>query len=324
MEPKTHNSATTIAKVFSLKKALTGEVGLLMIMIALLFVFSLTTVSFATVNNLLNVTRQVSIVLIVSLGMLCVVLSGEIDLSVGSVAALAGVACAIVIKSTGSVFLGMATGLGVGLLVGLVNGFLVEFGRIPSFIVTLSMMWVVRGIALVWTQGRAVSSLPRSFSFLGAGYVGIVPASTILCAILSIIAFVIVHKTKHGVYFKSIGSNLEAAKLSAIPITKYKVSVFLLSALMSALGGIITTSKLLSAQAVANEGMEMDVLAAVILGGASLSGGLGTVTGTILGALTIGIINNGMNQLGISAFFQQIVKGTIILIAVLIRQKNKK
>ncbi|MCK9482562.1 MAG: ABC transporter permease [Bacteroidia bacterium] len=324
MENKIKQTAKAILKRERVSSALSSEHGLLIIMVVLILTFSFSTTSFASVNNLLNITRQVSIVLIVSLGMLSVVLSGEIDLSVGSVAAFAGVTSAIVMIGTNSVFVGVAVALLFGMTIGLTNGLLVVYGKIPSFIVSLSMMWIVRGMALVWTSGRAVSNLPRSFAFLGAGYIGVVPVSTILCGILVIIAYIVLHKTKHGVYYKSIGSNLEAAKLSAIPIKPYKISVFIVSGALAALGGIITTSKLLSAQAIANEGMEMDVLAAVILGGASLSGGIGTVIGTLIGALTIGIINNGMNQLGISAFFQQIVKGTIILVAVLIRQRNKK
>ncbi|MGD1816324.1 MAG: ABC transporter permease [Pleomorphochaeta sp.] len=307
----------------NLKKLLKSEWGLFGILLVLSIVFTFLTDSFATLNNLMNITRQVSIVLIIAIGMLCVVLNGEIDLSVGSAAALAGVACAIILKSTGSITYSIIFTLVLSIILGLTNGALTVFGKIPSFIVTLSTMWIFRGIALVWTQGRAVSGLPRAFSFLGAGHIGIVPVSTILCAVLIFLAFYFIHKTKHGVYLRSIGANEEASKLSAIPIKKYKMFSFILAGVMSGIGGIITTSKLLSAQAIASEGMEMDVLAAVILGGASLSGGVGTVIGTVLGALIIGVINNGMNQLGISAFYQQIVKGLIIIIAVLIR-RNKK
>jgi ribose transport system permease protein len=306
------------------KKLLQGEWGLLLILMVLCLVFSLLSETFSSLSNLLNITRQVSIVLIISIGMLCVVLCGEIDLSVGSTAALVGVGCAITLKATGSLPLALLVTLVLSLAAGTVNGALTVFGKIPSFIVTLASMWIIRGIALVWTNGRAVSGLPKGFAFLGAGHIGIVPVSTILCLLLILIAFFILHQTRHGVYFRAIGSNLEASKLSAIPIRKYKMIAFIIAGLMSGIGGLITTSKLLSAQAIANEGMEMDVLAAVILGGASLSGGIGTVIGTVLGALIIGVINNGMNQLGISAFYQQIVKGLIIIIAVLVRRNKDK
>jgi ribose transport system permease protein len=306
------------------KQLLQGEWGLLLILIVLCLVFSLLSATFSSLSNLLNITRQVSIVLIISIGMLCVVLCGEIDLSVGSTAALVGVGCAITLKATGSLPLALLVTLVLSLAAGAVNGVLTIFGKIPSFIVTLASMWIIRGIALVWTNGRAVSGLPKGFAFLGAGHIGIVPVSTILCLLLILTAFFILHQTRHGVYFRAIGSNLEASKLSAIPIRKYKMIAFIIAGLMSGIGGLITTSKLLSAQAIANEGMEMDVLAAVILGGASLSGGIGTVIGTVLGALIIGVVNNGMNQLGISAFYQQIVKGLIIITAVLVRRNKDK
>jgi ribose transport system permease protein len=306
------------------KKLIKSEWGLLAILLILSMIFSLLTDSFASFNNMMNITRQVSIVLIISIGMLCVLLNGEIDLSVGSTAALAGVGCAISLNATGSILFAILTTLVISIILGSINGLLTVYGKIPSFIVTLSSMWIFRGIALVWTGGRSVSGLPRSFSFLGAGHIGIIPTSTILCTIFILIAYFYIHKTKHGVYIKSIGANEEASKLSAIPIKKYKLITFILAGVMSGIGGMITTSKLLSAQAIACEGMEMDVLAAVILGGASLSGGVGTVIGTVLGALIIGVINNGMNQLGISAFYQQIVKGLIIIIAVLIRRNKNK
>ncbi len=303
-----------------------GEFGLVLILILLCIVFTVSSPFFLTSSNLLNITRQISIVLTVSIGMLCVVLLGEIDLSVGSTAALAGIACAWTIINTGSQFLGITAGLAVGILVGSFNGFMVVYGRIPSFIVTLASMGIIRGIGLVWTNGKPISGLPVSFSFIGAERLfGIIPVSTVISLILVAIAYLLIHKTQHGVYIKAIGANTEAATLSAIPINRYKMIGFITSGLMCAVGGIITTSKLLSATPTACEGLEMDVLSAVILGGASLSGGVGTITGALIGALTIGVINNGMNLLGVTPFFQQIVKGAIILVAVLIkRNKNNK
>lgn len=306
------------------KRIMKGETGLLIILIAICLIFTVSTRTFATVNNLMNITRQVSIVLVISIGMLCVVLTGEIDLSVGSTAALAGVCSAIIMKSSGSIFAGVFAALILAAVLGLAEGMFTVYGRLPSFIVTLAGMWIYRGIALVWTQGRAVSGLPREFAFVGASYLWVIPVSTVLCAILLVIGYYFIHRTKHGVYLKAIGANPEAAILSAIPIRKYKISAFIVSGITAGIGGLITTSRLLSAQAIANEGAEMDVLAAVILGGASLSGGVGSITGTIFGALIIGVINNGMNQLGINSFWQQIVKGSIILIAVLIRRKDKE
>jgi len=208
----------------------------------------------------------------------------------------------------------------VGVLIGLLNGVLTVYGKVQSFIVTLAMLGLARGLALVWTDGKPISGLPSNFSILGAGYVGIIPVSTIVAIFIFVITFIIFSRTKHGVYIRSIGANREAARLSAIPVKRYRIIAFLLSGLLSAVGGIIITSRLISAQPTAAEGMELNVIAAVILGGSSLSGGIGTITGTLLGAIIIGVINNGMNLIGISAFFQQIVKGIIILVAVLAKR----
>ena len=269
---------------------------------------------------MLNITRQISINLIIAIGMTFVILTGEIDLSVGSIAALAGVATGWVIVSTSSIFLGIMAGIFVGVLIGLLNGVLTVYGKVQSFIVTLAMLGLARGLALVWTDGKPISGLPKNFEILGAGYFGIIPVSTIIAILIFIITFIVFSRTKHGIYIRSIGANREAARLSAIPVKRYRIIAFLLSGLLSAIGGIIITSRLISAQPTAAVGMELNVIAAVILGGASLSGGIGTITGTFLGSIIIGVINNGMNLIGISAFFQQIVKGIIILIAVLAKR----
>jgi len=302
------------------KSLLKSELGLVFILISLIIIFSIFSEYFLTSRNLLNITRQISINLIIAIGMTFVILTGEIDLSVGSIAALAGVATGWVIVSTSSIFLGIMAGISVGVLIGLLNGVLTVYGKVQSFIVTLAMLGLARGLALVWTDGKPISGLPKTFEVLGAGYFGIIPVSTIIAILIFIITFIVFSKTKHGIYIRSIGANREAARLSAIPVKQYRIIAFLLSGLLSAIGGIIITSRLISAQPTAAVGMELNVIAAVILGGASLSGGIGTITGTLLGAIIIGVINNGMNLIGISAFFQQIVKGIIILIAVLAKR----
>ncbi|RLC39518.1 MAG: ribose ABC transporter permease [Candidatus Nealsonbacteria bacterium] len=302
------------------RSLLKSELGLVFILFSLIITFSIFSEYFLTSRNLLNITRQISINLIIAIGMTFVILTGEIDLSVGSIAALAGVATGSVIVVTSSIFLGIMAGIFVGVLIGLLNGVLTVYGKVQSFIVTLAMLGLARGLALVWTDGKPISGLPSNFSILGAGYVGIIPVSTIVAIFIFVITFIIFSRTKHGVYIRSIGANREAARLSAIPVKRYRIIAFLLSGLLSAVGGIIITSRLISAQPTAAEGMELNVIAAVILGGSSLSGGIGTITGTLLGAIIIGVINNGMNLIGISAFFQQIVKGIIILVAVLAKR----
>lgn len=305
------------------KKLLKDELGLVIILVLLITIFQIQSNYFLVTKNLLNITRQISINLIVAVGMTCVILIGEIDLSVGSMAALVGVVSAYVINTTGSIFLGVTAGLLMGATMGLINGLLTVYGKIQSFIVTLAMMQITRGLALLITSGKPISNLKEKFDFFGAGYVGVIPVSSLIAIGIFLIAFMFLNKTKHGIYIKSIGASREAAKLSAISVNLYRVLTFVVSGLMAAVGGIIVTSRLLSAQPTASDGLEMNVIAAVILGGSSLNGGIGTIVGTLLGAVIIGVINNGMNLMGVSAFFQQIIRGLIILIAVLIKSKEK-
>jgi ribose transport system permease protein len=305
-----------------IREALSTEVGLVFVFALIGVVFTFLSSYFLQAQNLLNVTRQISINLIVAIGMTFVILTGEIDLSVGSVAALSGMATATVLQSTNSILLGILAGLATGILVGLFNGLLTVYGKIQSFIVTLASLGIARGLALAWNNGKPLSDLPDQFGFFGAGYIGKVPVSSIIAVVVFIIGFLVLNKTKHGTYLLATGSNREAARLSAIPVNRYRVIAFIVCGLTSAIGGILITSRLLSAQPVAADGLELTVIAAVILGGASLSGGLGTIVGTLLGASIIGVIDNGMNMTGVSAFFQQIVKGMIILIAVLAKRRS--
>jgi ribose transport system permease protein len=316
------NKVQEVLKAEKIKKLLSGEVGLVLTFLATSILFSFLSEYFFAQQNLLNITRQISINLIVAVGMTFVILTGEIDLSVGSVAALSGVATAWVMIMTNSITLGILAGLGIGLSIGLINGLLTVYGKIQSFIVTLAMLGIARGIALSWTNGRPISNLTEEFGVFGAGYLGKIPVSSIIATVFFILGYIILSKTKHGVYVLSTGANREAARLSAIPVNRYRILVFLVSGLLSAVGGIIITSRLLSAQPTVAEGMELNVIAAVILGGASLSGGKGSVVGTLLGAMIIGVINNGMNLTGVSAFLQEIVKGLIILFAVLAKRNH--
>lgn len=299
---------------------LAGELGLLIILGLLVVGFSIASDHFFTSRNLLNVTRQVSINFIVAVGMTFLLLLGEIDLSVGSTAALVGVVTAAILTATGSMTLAIVGGLLTGTLVGFAISLGVVYGRVQSFIVTLAMMGIARGIGYVWTQGYPISGLPIRFGVFGAGYVGSVPVSSIIAVIVFVVAYVVLNKTKHGLYVRAIGANPEAARLSAIKTRRYRIIGFVFCGFMAALGGILITSRLLSAQPTAADGLEIDVIAAAILGGATLTGGIGTVHGTALGALIIGVISNGMNLLGVSSFIQPIVKGAIILFAILLKR----
>ena len=305
-----------------LTKLLKGEFSLLIILILLSLIISIVSPYFLKVANILNIVRQVSVDLIVALGMTCVILTGEIDLSVGSIAALGGVISSIVLHSTGNGFLAVSAGILSGIVFGFINGYLVVKMQIQSFIVTLATMSIARGLALVITGGYPVSNLPDSFGIVGSGYLGVIPIITIISIAMFFIFFYWLQFTKHGLHIKAIGANKMAARLSAIKVDYYKILVFVICGALSSIGGILIVSRLLSGQPTAAENLNMDVISAVILGGTSLAGGQGTVVGTLFGAFILGVINNGLNLLNVSSFYQQIVKGLIILIAVLTKSKK--
>lgn len=303
-----------------LNKFKTG-IGLL----ALVIVLSFMSPYFLTVPNLLNVVRQVSIIAIVSFGMTMVILTGGIDLSVGSMLAFAGAISAGMIVNTGlNVYLAILIGLAAGTALGLFNGLAVAKAKLPAFIVTLAMMTVARGFTLIYTNGRPISGFDETFRFFGAGYIGAIPVPVIIMFLLLIVIYILLKKTPLGRYIYAIGGNEKATKLSGINTDKIKIAVYALNGFLAAVSGIILTSRLNSAQPMAGEGYELDAIAAVVLGGTSLSGGSGTVVGTIVGALIIAVLNNGLNLLNVSSFYQLVAKGGVILLAVFLDRKSQQ
>lgn len=294
--------------------AIVGFVGLVIF-------FSLLSDRFMTLSNFTNVLRQVSIQAIIAFGMTLVIISGGIDLSVGSVFALSAILMASVVKN-GSVFLGVLTALLVGAFLGAINGFIIAKGKIQPFIVTLATMAIARSLTLVYSEGMPITGFPQSFRVIGRGeFTGIPVPVMIMFAIFGVI-FYISNYTKLGLYTYAIGGNETAAKLSGVKVDIYKIIIYMISGLLAATSAIILTSRLNSAQPTFGTGYELDAIAAVVLGGASLSGGKGTVVGTLFGALIMGILNNGLNLLNVSPFYQQGVKGIVILIAVLLEREN--
>lgn len=294
--------------------AIVGFVGLVIF-------FSLLSDRFMTLSNFTNVLRQVSIQAIIAFGMTLVIISGGIDLSVGSVFALSAILMASVVKNS-SVFLGILTALLVGALLGAINGFIIAKGKIQPFIVTLATMAIARSLTLVYSEGMPITGFPQSFRVIGRGeFTGIPVPVMIMFAIFGVI-FYISNYTKLGLYTYAIGGNETAAKLSGVKVDIYKIIIYMISGLLAATSAIILTSRLNSAQPTFGTGYELDAIAAVVLGGASLSGGKGTVVGTLFGALIMGILNNGLNLLNVSPFYQQGVKGIVILIAVLLEREN--
>ncbi|SHH56927.1 ABC transporter permease [Thermosipho atlanticus] len=283
--------------------------------------FSLLSDRFLSLSNFINVFRQVSIQAIIAFGMTLVIISGGIDLSVGSVLAFSAVVMASIVKG-GSVFLGILAALLVGAILGAVNGLIITKGKIQPFIVTLATMAIARSLTLVYSQGMPITGFPRSFRTIGRGDVLGIPIPIIIMFIVFGIIYYISMYTKLGLYTYAIGGNEIAAKLSGVKVDKYKIIIYTISGLLSAASAIILTSRLNSAQPTFGTGYELDAIAAVVLGGASLAGGKGSVVGTLFGALIMGILNNGLNLLNVSPFYQQGVKGIVILIAVLLEREN--
>ncbi|PNR98760.1 ribose ABC transporter permease [Petrotoga mexicana DSM 14811] len=284
--------------------------------IILFVVLSIFTDSFFNLYNIVNVIRQVSIMAILGFGMTLVIISGGIDLSVGSTFAFSAVVMASIVKD-GRVLLGIIVGLLIGAAIGAFNGIVISKGKIQPFIVTLATMAIGRSLTLAYTEGIPISLFPDSFRFLGRGDIFGIPVPILIMLGIFFLSLYILKKTKLGLYIYAIGGNEEATKLSGVNVDRYKTVVYMLSGLFSAISAIILTARLNSAQATFGQGYELDAIATVVLGGASLAGGKGGVLGTLFGALLLGTINNGMNLMNISPFYQDLVKGVIILLAVL-------
>ncbi len=300
------------------------QFGTLLGLIGLSIVLWIMTPYFLTVSNLLNVAQQTSINAIIAVGMTFVIITAGIDLSVGSLVAFSGVVLASVLQAGVPVPIAILVGLGVGLSCGMINGLLITHGRIPPFISTLGMMSVARGAALLYTQGRPVSGFSENFRYLATGEIFHIPAPVIIMGVVYIIAHFVLNRTKLGRCAYAIGGNEEAAILSGINVKLYKTMVYALCGMLSGLAAIILTARLNSAQPIAGNMYELDAIAATVIGGTSLMGGEGTVLGTLIGALIMGVLRNGLNLLGVSSFIQQIVIGSVIIIAVLMDMALKK
>lgn len=279
--------------------------------------------------------RQIAVNICIATGMTLVVLTSGIDLSVGSVLALCGAVTAGLLKNgievpAGNLFIGFTLlgaiigGLILGWLLGWFNGFTITKFNVPPFVATLAMLTIARGFTMLYTKGHPISNLGKSFAFIGSGsWLGI-PVPVWIAAMVVLIAVFVTQKTKMGRYIYAIGGNEQAAKLSGININKVKITVYSIAAALAALGGIIVTARLDSAQPNAGISYELDAIAAVVIGGTSLSGGKGSVWGTVMGAVIIGVLNNGLVLLNVSPFWQQVVKGAVILLAVIIDKMGEK
>lgn len=302
------------------------QLGTLLGLLSLCAVLWVLTPYFLTLSNLLNIVEQSSVIAIMAAGMTFVIVTAGIDLSVGSVLALSGVVMASLLQAGVPLPLAVTAGLGSGFLCGLLNGVLITRGRLPPFISTLGMMSVARGAALLVTQGRPVSGFSESFRNLASGEILYVPIPILVMILVFLAAAVLLGKTGFGRHVYAIGGNEEAALLSGVDVGKVKTLVYGICGMLSGLAAVILTARLNSAQPIAGIMYELDAIAATVIGGTSLMGGEGTVFGTLVGALIMGVLRNGLNLLDVSSFVQQIVIGSVIILAVLVDMflKNRK
>jgi len=301
------------------------QYGLLIVFGIICLLISLITPQFLTVSNLTIIVTQISINALLAFGVTFVIITGGIDLSLGSIVAVTGVTSAMLAHPDSyPVLIPIVMGLLAGLLMGVFNGFIITKSKIAPFIVTLGTMTIGRGLALILSDGRPVSNLSDSFNYLGSGTVFGIPILILIFIFVFAICSIILSKTILGRYIYAIGGNEQAARASGINIDRVKLSVYSISGLLAGLAGILLASRITTGQPNAGAGFELDAIAAVVIGGTSTAGGRGTMAGTLIGVLLIGVINNGLDLLNVTSYYQQVVMGIIIIGAVIIDSLNQK
>ena len=294
-----------------------GILAALLVMIAFLCIYPRTSTTFPTKTNIFNVLRQSAPNVILSCGMTMAILLGGIDLSVGSIIAMSGcLGAGAVVWGGMPEIVGILIGILSGGVFGLFNGFLISKTTIPPFIVTLASQNIAKGIAYVFSQGKPIRCMTDAWKFLGAGYVAGIPTPVITMFIVFILCVLFLNRTRMGRHIYAVGGNATAAKFSGISTTKVKFTVHTISGLLAGLAGITIASRLYSGTCTSGDGAENDAIAAVVIGGTSMAGGSGKLGGTLIGALIIGILNNGLNLMGVNSDWQFIIKGAVILGAV--------
>lgn len=308
--------------------------AIVLILLAMIIALSFLSPAFLQPRNLLNVVRQISVMGLIAIGVTMVIITGGIDLSSGSVLALAAVVAASLAQRTDwasakypgldlPVFVPIIAALLVGITCGAINGSLIARFKIPPFIATLGMMTVARGFALIYSD-RPVSSLTDAYNFIGQGEILGIPLPIILIIAVAVGAHILLNNTRFGRYIYALGGNEQAARISGINISRVKIGVYTLAGMLSGFAGLVLSSRISSGQPGLGLGYELDAIASAVIGGTSLSGGIGTIWGTMVGALIIGVLNNGLDLLNVSAYWQTIVKGSIIVIAVIIDERKNR
>lgn len=299
--------------------------GIYLVLLLMVIISSIASPNFLTPGNILSVLRQNSPIIILAFGSMFLMIAGGMDLSVGAVLAMAGILCLSTYIYTGSLVLGVLAGLMVGIVCNIVSGYLSAYVGIPAFIVTLALDMIVRGGVMMYTGGQTLNA-PKGgiFSLIGQSYIGPLPTPIVIVAVMYVVAFFILNHTTLGRKFYAVGGNAEAARASGINIKRTLMWAYLINGICAAVAGIIFMSRINCGSPTGGEGYALDAIASTVIGGSSLAGGVGTVTGTLVGAIIMGLISNILNLLGIQSYMQNVVKGLIIILAVVLDVKSKK
>lgn len=321
----------------AISKSFIKKYGIVLILLGLFILMSVLSPAFLKTRNLLNVVRQISVIGLIGMGVTIVIITTGIDLSSGSVIALAAVVAASLAQKTGweaAMYPGLAgklpvivpigAGILVGIVCGFINGWTIAKFKIPPFIATLGMMTVARGFALLYSDGRPVSSLTDSYNFIGQGEIFGIPFPIIILLVVAVLTHIMLNSTKFGRHIYAIGGNEQAARISGLDVGKLLILIYTFAGFLSGLAGVVLSSRISSGQPGLGNGYELDAIASAVIGGTSFSGGIGTIWGTMVGALIIGVLNNGLDLLNVSAYWQQIVKGLIIVVAIILDERKNR
>ncbi|MBA4699277.1 MAG: ABC transporter permease [Ruminococcus sp.] len=306
-------------------KEFAAKYGVIIGLILIMTFFTVMKAKFLTVDNMLNMLRQTSINGFLAIGMTFVVLTGGIDLSVGSIVGASGMFAALVARTETGMpwFLAVLTGLAVGLMLGLLNGIIIAYLKVPAFIATLGMLSIARGVTFMASDAKPVPGLSPQFLKMGGGSIGIIPIPIIVLAAVLVVCYIVLYKTRYGRYVFATGGNPVSARVSGINVKMIICSVYMISGVLAGLAGVILTSRVTSGLAASGEGYEVDAIAAAVIGGNSLAGGRGRLWGTIIGFLIMGAMNNGLDMMAVSSYWQLVIKGIIIIGAVMLDSLNE-
>jgi len=295
------------------------EFGVIIAMFILILFFSITSDIFLSTNNLLNITRQVSVISLVAMGMTFVIITGGIDLSVGSIISFVGIATTSIMKDFNApIGVAILFGLLFGAVIGAINGTLIAYVKMPAFITTMGMMTILRGIGYIYTKGYPIYDLPQNFRRIGQGYLGKIPIPTIILLLVAIIAFILLRKSLFGRHILAIGGNAEAAKIAGIKVRRDTLMVYVISGIISSIAAVLMASRIGSGLPTIGIGYELDAIAAVVIGGAAMTGGSGTILGTILGSIILGVLSNGLSLLDVDSYVMSVISGFVVILAVFI------